>query len=114
MQIAFGRDEGAARLRHLGAIDGKETVGADAGWYAETAFVQHGWPEECMEIKDVFTDEVNQFGFGIRFPVGVEIQAFFFGECLEGTHVTDGRIEPHVKIFTRCIGDRKAEVRRVA
>ena len=86
---------------------------ADAGGDAEAAFMQHGGPEQCMEVENVFADEVNQFGVGIGLPVGVEIEALFFGERFEGAHIADGGIKPHVKVFARCIRDGKAEVRGI-
>ena len=99
LQIAFGGNKGAAGFGHLGTVNRQEAVGADARWDAEAAFVQHGWPEQGMEIENIFADKVHQLGIGIRFPVGVEIQAFFFSQCLEGAHVTDRRIQPDVKIL---------------
>ena len=85
-------------------------MGTDASRHTEAAFMQHRWPEQGMEIQDVFADKVNQLGLGIRLPVGVEVQAFFFGKGLEGAHVTNRCIEPDIEILARRIGDGEAEV----
>ena len=57
---------------------------------------------------------MNQLGFGIRLPVGVEVQAFFFGEGLEGAHVANWRIEPDVEILARRIGNGETKVGCIA
>ena len=38
----------------------------------------------------------------------------FFAQLLKAAHVPDRRIQPHVKIFTRRIGNLEAEVGRIA
>src|SRR5574343_717328 len=114
LQVAFSSDERATRFRHLGTIHREEAMGTDAGRYSEAAFMEHGGPEQGMEVENILADEVNQFGFSIGFPVGIEIQAFLFGECLEGPHVTDGGIEPDIKVLARGIWDGKAEIRCIA
>ena len=45
LQIAFGGDERAARLAHLGAVDGQKAVREDAARCAEAGVRQLGRPE---------------------------------------------------------------------
>jgi hypothetical protein len=61
-QVALGGDEGAARLGHLGAIDGQEAVREDLGRRAVTGVREFRRPEQGVEVEDVLADEVIQLG----------------------------------------------------
>ena len=76
--------------------------------------LQHRGPEQRVEIQDVLADEVVQLGIGALLPVVIEVDASLCAELFEAAHVADGRIQPHVEILARRIGDLKAEIRRVA
>ena len=75
--------------------------------------MQHGRPEQRVEIQNVLADEMHELGVGTLFPDSVEVDPLLIGERLEGTHVADRRVEPDVKIFARGIGNSKTEIRRV-
>ena len=110
VQIGAGLDEGAAGLGHFGAVHGDKAVAVDGGGFAQPGAVQHGGPEQAMEVDDVLADEMVQLGGGVLAPVIVEAQAFAITIVLEAGHVADGGIQPHVEIFARVAGDLKAEV----
>ena len=75
VDIAARGDEGAARLAHLLAVDGEEAVREQFGRRAEAGVLQHGGPEQRVEIQDVLADEVVELGVGALFPVVVEVDA---------------------------------------
>ena len=76
--------------------------------------MQHGRPEQGVEIEDVFADEVVHLGLAVGFEVFVEIDADAVAQVLERRHVAHGRVQPHVEIFARRVGDFETEIRRVA
>ena len=78
------------KFGHLGAVHGDEAVAEDGGGFAQAGAVQHGRPEQTVEVDYVLTDEVVQLGVGIRFPVVVEIDAFALAQVLEAGHVATG------------------------
>ena len=86
------------------------------GRLAEVAAFQHCWPEQAVEVNDVFTDEVIQLGIGIFLPVFVEAYgvAALVTQILEGAHVANRRIQPDVEIFARRVRDFEAKVWRIA
>ena len=86
------------------------------GRLAEVAAFQHCWPEQAVEVNDVFTDEVIQLGIGIFLPVFVEAYgvAALVTQILERPHVANRRIKPDVKIFARRVRDFEAKVGRIA
>ena len=61
LEVLQRRDAGAAALGHLLAVDGHEAVGVDVIGHAEglAGKVQHGGPEERVEVDDVLADEVD-------------------------------------------------------
>ncbi len=112
IQVGARHDEGAPGFGHLGAVHGDEAVAEDGGGLAQAGAVEHGRPEQTVEIDDVLADEVIQLGVGIRFPVVVEIDAFALAQILEAGHVAHRRVHPHVEILTGIAGDFEAEVGR--
>ena len=76
--------------------------------------MQHGGPEQGVEVNDVLADEVVQLGLGVRIPVGVEIQPFAVAKVFEAGHVADRRIQPDIEVFAGFTGDLEAPVGRVA
>ncbi len=81
----------------------------------EAGAIEHRWPEQCMEIDDVFADEVMHFGGGIGAPKFVEIQVWCrVAEVSKTPHVADRRIEPNIKILTGFPWNLETKVWRVA
>ena len=58
IQIAAGIDKGAAGLAHLLAIDRHKTMDADFAWGAVVGTLQHGWPEQGMEVNNILADKM--------------------------------------------------------
>ena len=58
LQVRRGADERPFRFRHLLAVDGEEAVDVDLRRQAESGRLQHGRPEERVEIGDVLADEM--------------------------------------------------------
>ena len=115
LEIALGGDESAARLGHLLPVHRQEAVGEDPGGGTVARVVQHGRPEQGVEVEDVLADEVVQLR--VRAPLGV-------GRHIDGgrarrqvaetAEVADGRVQPDVEELSRGAGDLEAEVGRVA
>ena len=74
IQVGTGLDKGAARLGHLGTVDGDKTVSVNRRGRAVFRCAQHGRPEQGVEVDDVLADKVVQLGAGILVPVFVEVQ----------------------------------------
>ncbi|MNS42569.1 hypothetical protein D3C72_749500 [compost metagenome] len=114
VDIALRRDEGAARLAHLGAIHGQEAVREDVGRRAVAREAQHRRPEQRVEVQDVLADEVVLLGGRMRADPGVEVDAPLLRQVLEAGVVADRRVQPDVEVLAGGAGDLEAEVGRVA
>ncbi|MNL19889.1 hypothetical protein D3C87_1411140 [compost metagenome] len=110
VDIALRRDEGAARLAHLGAIHGQEAVREDVGRRAVARETQHGRPEQRVEVQDVLADEVVLLGGGVRTDPGVEVDALLFRQVLEAGVVADRGVQPDVEVLARGARDLEAKV----
>ena len=115
LEVLQRRDAGAAALGHLLAVDGHEAVGVDVIGHAEglAGKVQHGGPEERVEVDDVLADEVDL----LRLFVGedaFEVEALLVAVVLERGEVADGGVKPDVEVLARSVGNGDAEVRFVA
>ena len=84
------------------------------GRHAQAGAVQHGRPEQAVEIDDVLADEVVQLGAAVGVEEFLEGQAGAIAQRLEAGQVADRCVEPDIEELARCAGNRKAEVRRVA
>ena len=58
VNIAPRSDESAARLAHLLAVHGEETMREQFGRCAETGMLQHCGPEQRVKVEDVLSNEV--------------------------------------------------------
>ena len=121
-QVLQRVEAGAPALAHFFAVvDGQEAVDEHRiGCFAATE-MQHGRPEQGVEIGDVFADEVILLGGGVG-------HKFFIAACLaaggqraafveivfQRGQVADGRIQPHIEILARRIGNLDAEIGRIA
>ena len=75
--------------------------------------VQHGRPEERVEINDVLADEVNLFGVRTRQFLH-EIESLLGAIGFEAGQVADRRIKPNVEVLAGCIRDFNAEIGGIA
>ena len=114
IQIGAGLDEGAAGLGHLLAVDGEKTVAPHRRGQPEAAAVEHGRPEQGVEVGDVLADEVVQLGGAVGSPPGVEVGAGALAPVFEAGHVADGGVQPHVEVLAGCVRDLETEIGRVA
>ena len=89
-------------------------MGPDGTGCAEPGAVQHGRPEQGVEIDNVLADKVVHLGGGIRLPEMLEINAFPVAQVLETGEVTNGRVEPDVEVLAGCIRNLEAEIGRIA
>ena len=90
-------------------------MGVDVIGHAEglAGKVQHGGPEERVEVDDVLADEVDL----LRLFVGedaFEVEALLVAVVLERGEVADGGVKPDVEVLARSVGNGDAEVRFVA
>ena len=81
--------------------------------YFQASEVQHGGPEQRMKVGDVFADEVILFGRGIRHE-GVKIAPGFVEVVFQRGQISNRRVQPHVKILARRIGNLDAEIGGIA
>ena len=81
---------------------------------AKAGPLQHGRPEQRVEVEDVLADEVVQLGRTRRPPPVVERQTVAACEGQARRHVADRRIEPDIEVLARVAGDLEAEVRLIA
>ena len=112
-EVGRGAHERASRFRHLLAVDREETVDMNLLGQAEAGRLEHGGPEQRVEIGDVLADEVVDFGVRVAPPV-VELLTGAIAPFKRRGHVADGRVEPDVPVVARAIGDFEAEVGRGA
>ena len=65
-----------------------------------------------MKIDDVFADEVIGLGVISRGPVLLEVEiVVLIAVMQEACEITDGRIQPDIKIFVISAGYLEAEIR---
>ncbi len=76
--------------------------------------MQHGRPEQRVEVADVLADEVVQFDVAVDLEERVDIETLRIAERLQAAEVADRRIEPDIEILAGMAGDLEAEVGRVA
>ena len=114
LEVGAGFYESAATLGHLVAVYREEAVGVDRGGRAQARGVQHGRPEQAVEIDDVLADKVVQLGVAALLPVGVEGVAGALTVVLEAGDIAYGGIQPHVEILAWLSRDFEAEVGRIA
>ena len=76
----------------------------------ESSRLQHGGPEERVEVGDVLADEVVNLAIGIA-PPSIERFAGLVTPFLRGCDVTDRRIEPDVEKIARRVGNFDPEIR---
>ena len=114
-EVAQRADTGAARLGHLLAADGDEAVHVHlvGHFVGRAGEMQHGRPEQAMEVDDVLADEMHLLGGRVGEQC-VHVDADLLAIGLEAGQVTDWRVEPDVEILARCIGDGNAEIGGVA
>ena len=112
-EIAQRADAGAARLGHLRARDGDEAVHIDVVRNLVAGELEHRRPEQGVEVDDVLADEMYLLGLRVG-EKGGEVDALFRAVILEAGEVSDGRVQPDVKILARRVGNRDAEIGFVA
>ena len=109
-EVGRGLDESALRLRHLSSIDGQETVDVHFRRQVEAGGLEHGRPEQRVEVGDVLADEVVHLGLGVS-PPRVEILAVGGTPLVCRGHIADRSVKPDVPEVTRGVGDLEPEVR---
>ena len=113
LEITFRGDEGPAGLGHLLAVHRQKAVGIDRVGRLVAGAIQHRRPEQGMKVKNILANEVNHLVV-LAGEELVEVDAFPGAVVPEAGEISNGRIQPDVEIFARCIGDLETEVRRVA
>ncbi len=122
LEVLERADAGAAGLRHLLAGERDEAVHVHVVRHAvgRPGELEHRRPEQRVEVDDVLADEVDLLGvrggqecferprlaLGLRLA-GIEV-------VLERGEIADRRVEPDVEVLPGRVGDRDAEVGRIA
>ena len=88
-------------------------MAVDGGGGAQIRAMQHGGPEERVEVDDIFADKVIYLGIRAFVPVAVEVDTFAVTQVLEAGQKANWRIQPDIKVFARGIGNFEAEVGRI-
>src|SRR5690606_34449605 len=104
-QVAQRRDAGAPAFGHFFAADGDEAVYVQTVGRFAARELQHGGPEQGVEINDVLADEVHLLGVAGRVDQGVEVQSLPVAIGLERGQIAYGGVQPDVKIFTWRVWD---------
>ena len=113
-QVLQRVEAGAAALAHFFAVvHGQKAVHKDRIRCFAAAELQHGGPEKRVEGDDVLADEVVLLQLRLR-HVSLVILAAFVEQVFQRCQVTHGRVQPHVEVFARRVGNLDAEVGRVA
>ena len=114
-EIGARLDESTARLGHLLPVHRQVTMHVHRGRLAEARAVQHGRPEQGVEVDDVLADEVIQLCARVLAPKGVKRKlGTTLAEIPEARHVADRCIQPDVEVLARLVGDLEAEIGGVA
>src|SRR5437773_1690989 len=115
LEIAERVDPRAARFRHLVARDGDETVHVDVVRRLVAGVLEHGRPEQGVEVDDVLADEVDHLGAAAGLHEGVEVDPPAVAVVLQAREVSDRGVEPDVQVFLFLdTGNPDSEIRRVA
>jgi hypothetical protein len=80
------------------------------------------WPENCKvagqnkawKYRMSLPMKVVQLGLAVGFEKFIKINAETRAQVFKRGHITNRRIEPHIEVFARRIGNFKAEIRRIA
>ena len=75
--------------------------------------MQHGGPKQGVEGDDVFANEVVLLQGGVGHVSGIVFTALV-EQVFERGEVAHRRVQPHIEVLTRCVGNFDAEVGRVA
>ena len=110
LEVGARANERALALRHLFAIDGEEAVDVDFRRQTVAGGLEHAGPEQRVEVRDVFADEMVNLAI-FRAPPIVEFLACAIAPLLRRGHVADRRVEPHVPIVAGAVGNFEAEIR---
>ena len=76
--------------------------------------LQGRWPEQGMEIQNIFTDEMVLLGSRIRLDPLVKVQAFSLAVIEEAGVVTNRGIKPDIEVLTWRIRNLKTEIGGIA
>ena len=74
--------------------------------------MQARWEEQGVEGHNVFANEMVLLNCRVG-HIGIVVFAPFFQQVFERCQITNGRIQPHIKVFAGCIGYFNAKVGRV-
>ena len=97
----------------------------DRGRHAQAGAVQHGRPEQGVEIHDVLADEMHHLGTGFRGVLALDeireadrpvrmLRIVRIAILAERGQIADWRVNPDVEIFAGFAGNFETEIRRVA
>src|SRR5262245_62184728 len=111
LEVRRCHDERPLALAHLLAADGEKSVDVDFRRQREAGRFEHPGPEERVELRDVFADEVVDFSAG-RLPPVVELLAISFAPFPSAGDVADGGVEPDVPVIAGRIGDFETKIGR--
>ena len=120
LQVFLRRQARSARFGHLFAGDGEESVHEDVVGRVHAGKLQHGRPEQRMEVDDVLADEMHlpvrplRILTGLRVDEGIEVQTALLAQRLQRGQVAHRGVQPHVEVLARRIRDGNAEVGLIA
>ena len=113
IQVGISIDKSATGLGHLLAVDRHEAMSKHCCGRSVTGLFQHGWPEQRMEIDDIFANKVIELCALVFFPEFIKGNPRVITEVSEAGHVTYWRIQPDIKVFTRRIRNLETEIWRI-
>ena len=114
VEVGPRQEEGAAALRHFLAVDGEKAVDPHLRRQGKPGRFEHRRPEEGVEVGDVLADEVvdlsGRFVGAAAVPPRLPGAPLGRRPLVGGGDVADRRVEPHIPVMPRRIGDLEAEV----
>ena len=88
-------------------------MGVNPGGGAEARPLEHGGPEQGVEVHDVLADEVVHFRRAVRGPNILKAHALAPAlgyQLLQRSHIANGGVEPNVEVLVVAARDLEAEV----
>src|SRR5690606_29018207 len=93
--------------------DRQKAVGPNRARPAEPGAVQHGRPEQGVEVEDVLADEVVHLGGRAGPAEAVEIDPLTVAQVAKAGEIADRRVQPDVEVLVGLARNEETEVRGV-
>ena len=114
IEIGPRHDKRASGFRHFLTIDSQESMCVNVGWFSKPRSMQHRRPEQGVKVENVLADEIVEFGIFTILPIGIEVKILSITQIFEAGHISDGSVQPDIKIFVLFFWNFEAEIRSIS